>query len=900
MTIPEGITIIPRAAFRNVPGLKNVHLPSTLTEIGEYAFAGCTALKYIEPVDGLLSVGSYAFSNCTSLETLYLPETITSFGEQVFQNCSALTVECKEYSHATVYCIDNGVPMLFIGSSEENSEVMCLDREQSYYVANTVGALANGYVTMNLAYGFKSAVQSSISDMQLILRIPNDLTLMEKTLTLDGATITDYNYEETTLTIPVQNASGRVAFCLKPIGDCMVTTYALMNFKESGTVKEEVVGIINEKIPLLTILADDTVNTNSVRVSGIGPGNSDVSIYINGALATTVRTSKAGGYSANVTLTEPANYKVYNIVAKATVDGEAITATRAVQYNVSAPVLQSFIMKYQNQVYNIKDLGNTKPVVTFTGGTFQFNVKFSNPEQIKTVYVCSSRSNVVKRLEAVWNEEEQCFVAKGMFDPDNANYVPGTITVQYTPVRETLDFSKDIDYTSEQYVNNLPEQFKAVIDGGASNFVTIKSNTSTKLSGTLDLPTAESTIDFDYTTSSVPSYLTKGNAASYGYVALTDDLGEQMFLKITTSDFVQDQISGQIVDFTEDKVVDFLFEGKYYEAEHLAGTVFAYADVFSTVNDLIKWDNRRVSLDEAERAIHASSMSASEKATALQKLENAKKANYGTLAAMALPAILAAAGIAIPFPASMILPLIALQNEMYAEDILSQFGFLDAKESDGASFFFRWKIDPSGYVYDAATGDRLEGVKTTAYWIEYQGDDTLWETTPSDDVYGTLWNAAEWDQINPMMTDAQGKYAWDVPEGWWRVKYELEGYETVWSHWMTVPPVQTDVNIGMVFTGEVTPPEYQLAATQTTATSVSVTLTNNTGAQADVQYMLAAYDGEGRMIACNMTGKALATAEQLSLTVDFAVSDQVTEIRAFVLNPTSYAPLTEAWEYTLQ
>ena len=105
--------------------------------------------------------------------------------------------------------------------------------------------------------------------------------------------------------------------------------------------------------------------------------------------------------------------------------------------------------------------------------------------------------------------------------------------------------------------------------------------------------------------------------------------------------------------FTEDKVVDFLFEGKYYEAEHLVGTAFAYADVFGTVNDLIKWDNRRVSLDEAERAVHASSMSTSEKAAALQKLENAKKANYGTLAAMALPVLLAAAGIAIPFPASM-------------------------------------------------------------------------------------------------------------------------------------------------------------------------------------------------------------------------------------------------------
>lgn len=63
--------------------------------------------------------------------------------------------------------------------------------------------------------------------------------------------------------------------------------------------------------------------------------------------------------------------------------------------------------------------------------------------------------------------------------------------------------------------------------------------------------------------------------------------------------------------------------------------------------------------------------------------------------------------------------------------------------------------------------------------IEYVGDDTLRETTPAEDEYGTLWDASEWDQVSPMLTDEQGKYAWDVPEGWWRVKYEPEGYETV-------------------------------------------------------------------------------------------------------------------------
>ena len=36
----------------------------------------------------------------------------------------------------------------------------------------------------------------------------------------------------------------------------------------------------------------------------------------------------------------------------------------------------------------------------------------------------------------------------------------------------------------------------------------------------------------------------------------------------------------------------------------------------------------------------------------------------------------------------------------------------------------------------------------------------------------------------PCYTDGNGEYAWDVPEGYWQVKYEKEGYETVYSDWL--------------------------------------------------------------------------------------------------------------------
>lgn len=101
-------------------------------------------------------------------------------------------------------------------------------------------------------------------------------------------------------------------------------------------------------------------------------------------------------------------------------------------------------------------------------------------------------------------------------------------------------------------------------------------------------------------------------------------------------------------------------------------------------------------------------------------------------------------------------------------------------------------IDPSGFVYEAVVSNRLEGVTATALYKELV-----------EDMYGDIhenvvvWNAEEYAQKNPLFTDENGMYAWDVPQGMWQVKFEKEGYETTFSEWLPVPPPQLDVNIGM-------------------------------------------------------------------------------------------------------
>ncbi|MCR5033025.1 MAG: carboxypeptidase-like regulatory domain-containing protein [Lachnospiraceae bacterium] len=100
-------------------------------------------------------------------------------------------------------------------------------------------------------------------------------------------------------------------------------------------------------------------------------------------------------------------------------------------------------------------------------------------------------------------------------------------------------------------------------------------------------------------------------------------------------------------------------------------------------------------------------------------------------------------------------------------------------------------IDPSGFVYEAVASNRISGAVVTLY-----GEGMV----PFD--------AEHYEQVNPVTSDAEGHYAWDVPEGNWYVQVYLPDYEEASSqfdpaatvsidgiNYLPVLPPQLDVNI---------------------------------------------------------------------------------------------------------
>ena len=97
---------------------------------------------------------------------------------------------------------------------------------------------------------------------------------------------------------------------------------------------------------------------------------------------------------------------------------------------------------------------------------------------------------------------------------------------------------------------------------------------------------------------------------------------------------------------------------------------------------------------------------------------------------------------------------------------------------------FKFAMDPSGIVINDVSKNPITGAITTIYYRGEKGEEMLWD-------------AGEYSQFNPLVTTVYGEYAWDVPEGFWKVKVSKEGYESAESDWLPVPPPQTEVHFNL-------------------------------------------------------------------------------------------------------
>lgn len=88
--IPNSVTLMGIAAFRDCASLESVKLSSSLTTVAMQCFYACPSLKEITIPSNIKSIGNYCFQNCTSMIKATIMTGTTSIGSYAFDGCSAL------------------------------------------------------------------------------------------------------------------------------------------------------------------------------------------------------------------------------------------------------------------------------------------------------------------------------------------------------------------------------------------------------------------------------------------------------------------------------------------------------------------------------------------------------------------------------------------------------------------------------------------------------------------------------------------------------------------------------------------------------------------------------------------------------------------------------------------
>ena len=772
-----GITKIPQGLFRECTGLKTLIIPDTVTEISDDAFRGCSVLK-----------------------EMYFPNGINNIGKNVFNECPYLVMKMNRDTKATRYAIVNKMPFEWIGNEVDGTTNEFLNRTSSEYETITQGANANGYINFRVKYGFKGSVKQSISDIQVQIYIPEGVSVVKDTVKVNDVLSTNFTQENNFLQIPVGSSSGIVTFSVLANNYDDFYSFAEVKYQKSNIKFCEMISALNAELEPLSLHMDSETNSNVFQISGIAMPDNNIDIYVDGKKYTTLQGTKAGTYATVITIDDMKKYKTYEIkVSSLNDEGVTIEQKKGITYIPKIPKLSDFSMEHNGQKYSLLEQKDLKPIVVFNSNKqFEFKMDFENSEEIENVYVVSNRSNIKKKIEADWDEALQCFVAKGYFDDNNHSYVPGTITVEYIVKGETHYINENIDFASEKYVNSIVPEFKDAK-------ITVTKDTESEWEASFVLPNMDDAeIVLNCTSSKLDDSVTETSLLNDGYVRITDEFVQKnrqqlkgmnynieddaiLFFKYAISP-ITDKIEAEIVDL-RDKAIEKVTMGVVAE-----GTIGIISDGLEWADTIETWNGYRVDLNDAKKSIQNSSMSYAQKEQAFNRIDIVQKMNNGKVALKMLGAALSIAGYTANPAIGITISALTLMYDRELAGTMLDIKELSARESGSAEISFRWAIDPSGYVYDAETKERLSGVTITLY---YKADEKSKEEK---------WDATEYLQQNPLTSADDGAYAWDVPEGLWQVRCEKEGYEAACSEWLQVPPPQLGINIAMKKTqGDIEP-----------------------------------------------------------------------------------------------
>ena len=319
--------------------------------------------------------------------------------------------------------------------------------DNTSFTVNKTQITAGNYLTLNGRIDFKSLYAAGVSDVKLIVDMPESCSLVDNSVMV-GNSLATYLSVPGRVTIPVTTIGERIRFCIIPTAGGDYAPSASVQFTYNGQEVTQPIGQANFSVKDLSISVPNVVAKTSVSVSGMAVAKSQVEVYDGEKLIGQTMALANGSWYATCELENPSNLSKHQIYAKVvTPQGlQMQSETKECMYDQFALEAKSVKMSFYNgwlrKTVEVNfDLQNktidASSYMFYTGTDITFIADLTNNDpsviQSVTIKVYTDRNNW-RDLEATYNKNMDRWVAVERFESDEL------------PIGVKVEFEAEHDY----------------------------------------------------------------------------------------------------------------------------------------------------------------------------------------------------------------------------------------------------------------------------------------------------------------------------------------------------------------------------------------------------------------------------------------------------------------------
>lgn len=685
----------------------------------------------------------------------------------------------------------------------------------SYTTASTSfssnkSSITNGkYLTLSSVVDFKGVYKSDISNVKLVVDLPDACDFVEKSV-IQGPKLMPYTLSGKRLTVQLgDNYQAQTRFCVIPTASSTFNATASVVFDYKGATLTQPIGSATVEVKTLDIIVPEIITSATINVAGSAPARSKVDVYSDNELVGHTTAKANGSWSAECTLLNVFNLNEYPISAKITTESGSmlLTETKNVTYISNYPKIKTVTMNTNPTIVFDFEKGTTSHSWYYTPDNVLFTLDFTDnsADVLQEVYLnIFGEDGSVRTIDCSYDIRKSIWFANVKFDTYNGivnlsvNYIAKG-DYSYDSAQAKLIAKKFEDQMANE--KDKADEFKQLVDDA---FVYIKRDDVTREEKIAYVNRIKKRVYKYYTgNDDVPAYGSSGNV-NLGILEDADYNGGSAILfgereedKNPDADrYMQDapnpydtnvslpgtDISASV---SSDKgSAEYVSPGDY-NFESIAEGFNGNTDFTVRNSNGDVWSSRNNDIPASFDADSDEAVAAFYNAVAKEQREL-----YAEWAGK-VGDILSAADLSIALGESM--------QTRYFSDNFDQLVALAGNKNPN--------VKAEKESLEASVGKNLKNLKNlkiAGNALSGVGAFVGGWTVGTDILVGydrmkecVMWNAEEYAQKNPLFTDEDGMYRWDVPQGLWQVKFEKDGYLTAYSEWLPVPPPQLEVNVGI-------------------------------------------------------------------------------------------------------